>query len=475
VPTPTPIKFGTDGWRAIIAEDYTFDNVRICAQSVADWLRDKGLADRGCVVGYDTRFASEDFAAATAEVLAGNGIQVLRSDRAIPTPVVSYTILDRNAGGGCVITSSHNPATWNGFKVKEAYAGSASPETVADLEARIARIELPDVKRLPVAQALAQGRLEDLDPRPPYLEQLRRLVDPDPIKNAGLGVVVDAMYGAGAGYFRTLIGGGRTEITEIRGERNPAFPGINPEPITQNLAALAEAVRVRGAKVGLATDGDADRLGVIDESGTFVNQLQTYALLALYLLEVRGLRGPLVKALTTTSMVYRLGEMFGVPVIETPVGFKYVAPEMIANNAIMGGEESGGYGFAGHIPERDGILAGLYFLDLMAKTGKSAAQLVTYLYSKVGPHYYNRVDRHFPAEQRAAILARLEQASPERIAGQPVRAADRLDGFRFTTTSGSWLLIRFSGTEPLMRIYAETTPDDLVPQFLEFGQQLTGV
>jgi len=283
------------------------------------------------------------------------------------------------------------------------------------------------------------------------------------------------MYGAGIGYFRTLLGGGNIELTEINSERNPLFPGIQPEPIAANLARLSAAVKQEKADVGLATDGDADRIGIVDENGVFLTQLQVFALLALYLLEVRGERGAIVKTITTTSMLYRLGEIFDVPVFETPVGFKYVAPVMIAQDVLIGGEESGGYGFRGHLPERDGILAGLYFIDLMLKTEKTPSQLLEYLYRKVGPHHYQRVDITFAGDERQAITSRLRNSSPSSLDGVRVAKLDTTDGFRFILADTTWLLIRFSGTEPVLRIYAESDSPERVERLLETGKKLAGV
>ncbi|MGB6836422.1 MAG: phosphoglucomutase/phosphomannomutase family protein [Dehalococcoidia bacterium] len=473
----SPIKFGTDGWRAIIAEDFTFDNVRACAQSVVQYLRAHGLAGRGLVVGYDTRFASEDFAAAVAEVAAGNGIKAYLCDRPAPTPTVSYSVLRKGAGGAAVITASHNPARWNGFKYKPEYAGSASPEVVAELEAAIPRILAEDsVRALPLAEAEAQGLVERFDPRPAYLEQMGRLVELERIRSAGLRVVVDSMYGVGAGYLAGLLAGGRTEVREVHAERNPLFPGLaRPEPIAENLSALSEAVVREGADVGIASDGDADRLGVVDENGSYIDQLQTFGLIVYHLLEVRGERGPIVKSITTTRMVQRLGELYGVPVHETAVGFKFLGPKMMEVDALIAGEESGGYAFRGHLPERDGILAALYFLDFMARTGKRPSQLLDELYRKVGPHYYDRLDLRLPEEEREDIYGRVRQARPERLAGLQVTGIDTTDGFRFLLEDGGWLLLRFSGTEPLLRIYTEVGERALVPRLLEAGKELTGV
>ncbi|MSQ24807.1 MAG: phosphoglucomutase/phosphomannomutase family protein [Dehalococcoidia bacterium] len=465
------IKFGTDGWRAIIAEDYTFPNVRACAQGVAALLHKSGAASRGLVVGYDTRFASEDFARAVAETAAANDVPVYLCNSACPTPVVSYNIIHHKAAAGVVITASHNPPQWNGFKYKPEYGGSASPEIVAALEQHIARAQQGGMRH-----GAAKAAITVIDSLPPYLDHLRSLADIDAIRRAPISIVVDSMYGAGAGIFASLLSGAKAHITEIHGERNPAFPGMaQPEPIPGNLQALLRAVPQARAAAGLATDGDADRLGVVDEHGQFVTQLQTIALLALYLLEVRKERGALVKSITTTDMLFKLGALYNVPVFETPVGFKYVGPVMMRENALIGGEESGGYGFRGHIPERDGILSGLYILSMMVSMGKTPSQLLDYLYAKVGPHHYDRLDLHFDPAQRDAILARMQAAKPASLAGRRVASMDTMDGFRYKLDDGSWALVRFSGTEPLLRIYCETDSRDRVQQILQETRALTGV
>ncbi|MBN1643363.1 MAG: phosphoglucomutase/phosphomannomutase family protein [Dehalococcoidales bacterium] len=470
------MKFGTDGWRGVIAEDFTFDNVRFCAQGVADYLKQKGLADRGVQIGYDHRFASEDFAVAAAEVIAGNGIKVALSSKAIPTPLISFGVITKKAGGGIVITASHNPAKWNGFKFREENGTSVSSETAVEIEKYIDRaLRTKTVKAVPLPHAVEQKLVEYLDLAPEYLNSVSKLIELDKIRHAGLKIIVDSMYGVGSGYFKTLLNGGTSQITEINSERNPAFPGINPEPIAVNLKSLASLVVEQKANVGLATDGDADRIGIIDEKGRFLTQLQVFAILALYLLEVRGERGALVKTLTSTSMIDRLGEIYRVPVFETPVGFKYVAPVMLDRDALIGGEESGGYGFRGHIPERDSIPAGLYLLDFMVRTGKTPSQLLDYLYSKAGEHYYDRIDLHFPHEKRPDIIARIRDNSPRNIEGVKVVKIDTRDGFKFILADNSWLLIRFSGTEPIMRIYTETNTQERVQRLLRFGRDLAGV
>jgi alpha-D-glucose phosphate-specific phosphoglucomutase len=435
------------------------------------------LASRGLIIGYDTRFASEDFAAAAAEVVAGNGIKVYLCSKATPTPVISFGVLTKKAGGAIIITASHNPGIWNGFKYKEEHGSSAPEEVTAQIEKFIAQaLATGKVSRLPLDKALAQGLVAYLDLVPSYFDQVAKLIDLKAIRQSGLKVVVDSMYGAGAGYLKTMLEGGTTELIELNGERNPLFPDmIRPEPIAVNLTKLSAKVKELKANVGLATDGDADRMGIVDEKGTFLNQLQVFALLCLYLLEIRGERGPIVKTITTTSMLYRLGEIFNVPVYETTVGFKYVAPIMLAEKALIGGEESGGYGFRGHVSERDGILASLYFLDLMIKTGKTPSELIDYLYRKVGPHYYDRVDVKFPEGERQTIIDRLQSNPLEAIEDVKVVKRDTTDGFRFILADNTWLLIRFSGTEPVLRVYVESDSPARVEKLLQFGKELAGV
>jgi alpha-D-glucose phosphate-specific phosphoglucomutase len=470
------IEFGTDGWRAIIAEDFTFDNVRACAQGVADYLKQAKLAKRGLVIGYDTRFASEDFAAAAAEVIADNKIKVNLCSKAAPTPVISYTVTATKSAGGIIITASHNPGRWNGFKFKDEAGASAPSEVAAEIERNANQaISKGEVKRLSLADGLKKGLITYLDPDPAYFKQLKRLIDLEAIRRSHLKVIADSMYGAGSGYFKELLKSGKIEIIEINNERNPCFPGIQPEPIAKNLTKLSSTVTEYKANVGIANDGDADRIGIVDEKGNFLNQHQVFALLALYFLEVRGERGAIVETLTDTTMLQILGKQFDVPVYETPVGFKYVAPLMIEKNALMGGEESGGYGFRGHVPERDGILAGLYFLDFMIKTGKTPSQLLKYLFSKVGPHYYDRIDAHISTDERQKLTEKLAKSSVSSIAGIKVSKLDTTDGYKYYLTDDSWLLLRFSGTEPLIRIYAEGHTTEQVQKLLKSGRKLLNI
>jgi phosphomannomutase len=468
------IEFGTDGWRARIAENYTFDNVRRCAQGFASYLLEKGKKGGKIVVGHDKRFAGEDFAAAVAEVLAANEFHVLLTEGAAPTPVISYAVVAQQAVGAVNVTASHNPPTDNGFKVRDENGGAVDPEGLREIEASIPPIE--GVRRMDLQEALDAGAVEYFDPAPAYLKQIERLIDVQPIKDAGLTILVDAMWGNGAGWFPRILGGGKSRIIEMHAERNPLFPGMaRPEPIPPNVDEALARVKEIGADVAIINDGDADRVGIGDEQGNFINQLQVYALLALYFLEVRGERGPIVKTLSTTSMLEKLGKIYNVPVFQTGVGFKYVAPKMMETDALIGGEESGGYAFHGHVPERDGILAGLYILDLMVRMGKSPSELIDHLYDQVGAHYYDRIDRRFPEEERDATRERIVSADPETIGGLRVTGLNTTDGFKFGLEDGGWLLIRFSGTEPVIRVYTETTDQDRVQPILEDGLRIAGL
>jgi phosphomannomutase len=468
------IKFGTDGWRGMIAADYTFSNVRRCAQGFADYLLDKGNADQPVVVGYDKRFHSENFAVAAAEVLAGNGLRVYLTEDATPTPVISYSVVDKGAMGAVNITASHNPPIDNGFKVRNRFGGAIDPEGLKEIESRIPDSE-EQVRRLQLAQALAEGRIVHFNPNPNYIEQINRLIDLQPIKDAGLTVMVDPMWGNGSGWFPRLLEGGATRVLEIHNVRNPIFPEMSrPEPIPPNVDVGLRQTTALEADVLIITDGDADRLGLGDERGEFIDQLRVYGLLAYYLLEVRGERGPIVKTLSTTNMLTKLGRLYGVPVVETGVGFKFVAPAMLEHKAMIGGEESGGYAFRGHVPERDGILAGLYILDMMVRLQRKPSELVELLFEKVGPHYYDRIDVRFTGDPLAR-QKRILEARPETIGGLKVTGLDTTDGFKFNLEDGGWLLIRFSGTEPIIRVYTETTAKARVQSILEDGLRIAGL
>jgi alpha-D-glucose phosphate-specific phosphoglucomutase len=471
--TENPVHFGTDGWRALMADTFTFENVRACAQATADHFAATYGKARPVVVGYDTRFLSDEFALAVARVMAGNGFRVELADRPAPTPALSYRIVETQACGGLIVTSSHNPYNWNGIKVKPHYGGSASPDIVADIEQRVPAI-LADADGVKLAAA-SSADIERFDPIPGYLATLATKVDISRIKSAGLRVAIDPMYGTGSGLFDRLLSGGKTSVTEIHGERNPAFPGIRaPEPIDSNLGEFSLLMSTKRFDIGIANDGDADRMGVVDESGNYIDQLRAFALLVNYLLGERGLRGPIVKSVTTTNMAAILAKHYGVELYETPVGFKHIGPLMMEKDALIGGEESGGYGFRGHIPERDGILAGLYLLDYVARTGKPPSELLKRVFEITGEHYYERIDIDLEPGSNERFKAILDAAKSTEIAGRPILSSDRVDGWRFFIDEG-WLLFRLSGTEPLLRIYTEVTSESLVRQVLNAGKQMVGL
>ena len=468
------IKFGTDGWRGRIADDYTFANVRRCAQGFASYMLEEGQAGQWIVVGHDKRFHGENFAVSVAEVLAGNGLKVYLTDGSSPTPVISYSVIAQGAVGAINVTASHNPPTDNGFKVRDENGGAIAPDGLNKIEALIPA-SAEQVKSTPFAQAKAEGKIVVFDPNPKYIAHLKELIDLEPIKNAGLKVMVDPMWGNGIGWLTDLLGGGKTEIIEIHNSRNPLFPEMSrPEPIPPNVDVGLKATVDHGADVLVIFDGDADRVGIGDEKGTFVNQLQVYGLLAYYLLEVRGERGPIVKTLSTTKMLNKLGEIYDVPIYETGVGFKYVAPKFLETDALIGGEESGGYAFRGNVPERDGILAGLYMLDMMVKLNRKPSELLALLFSKVGAHYYNRIDTPFKGERQEKI-DNILSANPETIGGLKVTELVTIDGFQFLLEDGGWLLIRFSGTEPIIRVYCETKHEDKVEAILQDGLKIAGI
>ncbi|HEY3086157.1 MAG TPA: phosphoglucomutase/phosphomannomutase family protein [Candidatus Dormibacteraeota bacterium] len=468
------IKFGTDGWRGIIADDFTFGNVRRVAQATAQYMKTRS-GEPLAIVGYDCRFASEEFAAAVADVFASNGIKTLVFDRPSPTQVASWTVIDRKATGAVAITASHNPYMFNGYKYKTETGSAVPSEVIAELERIINGLDdvpAPDRKA-------SRGLVSSYDPRPAYYAQIARLVDVDAIKDAGLRIVHECMYGSGYGYIADLIGGGRTTVTELHNQRNPLFGGMNPEPIPPNIDSTIALMKVGNQDLCICTDGDADRVGIIDETGRFINQLQVFALLMLYLFELRGMRGPVVKTVNMTAMADKLGAEFGERVYEVPVGFKNVAPKMMETNALLGGEESGGFAVRGHIPERDGILIGLLFADMIVKSGKPISQILAGLEQRVGPHAYARHDIHLPREEyevdRKRILETLEHNEPDEVAGVKVQRVRSDDGFKFYLADGSWVLLRASGTEALIRIYSEAADKEAVEARIQALEDIVGI
>jgi len=476
MPGITPIKFGTDGWRGVVADDFTFASVRRVAQGTAEYLKSR-TTDPLAVVGYDCRFASEEFARAVADVFAANGVRSLIFDRPSPTQVASWTVIDRKATGAAVITASHNPYLFNGVKYKPETGSSAPSEVIADLERRInATPDFPAPDRSTVPGDL----ITVYDPRAAYYAQVGRMVDLDAIKGAGLRIVHECMYGSGYRYIADLLSGGTTSVTELHNERNPFFGGVNPEPIPPNIDSTLAVMRAGGGNdLCICTDGDADRVGIIDETGRFINQLQVFALLMLYLFEVRGMGGPVVKTVNMTSMADKLGAEFGAEVFEVPVGFKNIAPKMMEADAVLGGEESGGYAIRGHIPERDGILVGLLFADMIVRLGKPLSQILADLEKRVGPHAYSRHDIHLARDtydtERKRITDHLAANEPSEVAGVKVVRVRSDDGFKFYLADGSWVLLRTSGTEPLIRVYSEAATAGDVEARLSAIEDIVGL
>jgi phosphomannomutase len=482
-PSPTTIVFGTDGWRARIADDYTFENVRRCADGVAHYVESRGEQAKGVVIAFDRRFASEHFAAAAAEVVLAHGIPVALGQHAVPTQMSSYEVVQRGSAAGIVITASHNPWVDNGFKVKAPTGSAAGPEILKAIEERLAENGGHAVDRRPLADAEAAGLVERFDPFEGYERFARTTIDIDALKAADVHVLVDPMWGAGAGWISRLLAGGKIRVTELHQERNPFFGGVNPEPIRPNVDEALGMLAGGGYDLGLLLDGDADRAGAADERGTFIHQLQVTGLLMYYLAEHRGMRDPVVISVNNTSMAARLGEHYGIKVYETPVGFKFIGPKMIETGAMMGAEESGGFGFGMHLPERDGIYADLMLLDLFLRE-KAAGRwpvsaAIEHFHSIAGASFYQRVDVHIErnlyAETKRRLLVDLREQAPAELAGQAVTRTiplDTNDGFKFYVADGSWLLVRTSGTEPLVRVYVEATSADTRAAMLAAGEKL---
>lgn len=475
------IHFGTDGWRAVISDEFTFANVRHVAQAIAE----KTLADVAevgkesapvMVVGFDTRFLSDRYAIAVAEVLAANGLHVWLAQADAPTPMISYAVVDKQADGGVMITASHNPPRYNGIKLKAAYGGSASSAAAKEVEARIQTNLTAGVapRQMELQDALDMGLIKRFSPLPAYEAHLRNLVDFNRIRAAGPAVAVDAMYGTGRIYLRTLLEDAGCQVAELRAEMNPGFNGIHPEPIARHLQPLIDLMREGNHTIGLATDGDADRIGAVDPNGRFVDPHCIMALLLDYLVNDRGLRGSVVKTVSTTQMLNRLADRYGLAVHETPVGFNYISDLMLHEDVLLGGEESGGISMLGHIPEGDGILMGLLLVEMVAARGKPLAQLLDELMSApdVGRFCYARLDRPVRPFKKSELVADLVARAPEVLADVPVARISAQDGVKYILGDNSWLLIRPSGTEPVLRIYAESHSDEQVQRLLHAGAQM---
>ncbi len=476
------IHFGTDGWRAVISDEFTFDNVRRVAQAIAEKTvadvaaggNGRALRRPSLVVGYDTRFLSDRYAAAVAEVLAANGIHVWLTHGDSPTPVTSFAIVDREADGGVMITASHNPPRYNGIKLKAHFGGSASPADCKEVERRIVEATGAPPQRLDIDKAIERGLITRFDPFPAYTRQVHRLVNFDAIRAANLSVAVDAMYGAGRIYLRRLLEEAGCRVVELRSEMNPGFNGIHPEPIARHLGPLIDEMLTGEHWVGLATDGDADRIGAVDPDGRFIDPHAIMALLIEHLVHRRGLQGSVVKTVSTTQMLNRLALRYGLPIYETPVGFNHICDYMLSEPVLIGGEESGGISILGHIPEGDGLLMGMLLVEMVALRGQTLGEMLDDLMAApdVGVFRYGRVDRPVRPFKKGDLVAGLLGNMPVTLADVAVMDISSRDGVKFILADDSWLLIRPSGTEPVLRIYAEGRSEDQVQALLRLGGEL---
>ena len=465
------IKFGTDGWRAVIAEDFTFANVARVAQAAADYWKSKVQSPKSkVIVGYDRRFFSDKFAQTTAEVFAGNGFQVILTPEPTPTPSVSFAVKKEKAIGGVMITASHNPPSFNGFKLKSHYGGSSDSETCKAVEGFLGK---NPVRTLPLADAVRAKKILIRDVRPAHYAALKKLVDFPLIAKSKLRFAHEALFGVGAGCFEQLLAGTTCKVTTLNGAHDVMFGGINPEPIEKNYAKSQAYLRKHPHDICLVTDGDADRVGGMDGRGKLITTHQLICLILRHLFVNRHGKGRVVVALTTTSMVAKMCASYGLELIETGVGFKYMCAEMIKGGVLLGAEESGGIGFPGHIPERDGIAAGLMLLEMLATEKTSVNKLLAHLEKQFGPHRYARIDTQFPLEKRAALMDFCKNNPPAKLLRSPLAGVKSFDGVKFIAEDSSWLMLRGSGTEPILRIYAEAKSEADARKLLQLGVKLT--
>jgi len=466
------IKFGTDGWRAVIAEDFTFANVARVSQATADYWRANPVAgtERKVIVGYDRRFLSDRFAQCAAEVFAGNDFHVVLTPEPTPTPSVSFAVKAQRAVGGVMITASHNPPIFNGFKLKSYYGGSSNSETCQTVESFLDR---HPVTVIPLDEAIKGRRIKIADVRPAHYAALKKLVNFKLIAKSKLRFAHDALFGVGSGCFEQLLAGTTCKVTTLNGNHDPLFGGINPEPIVQNYARSQAFLKKHPHDICLVTDGDADRVGGMDGHGNYLTTHQIICLLLHHLVVNRQGRGRVVKALTTTSMVDKMCEEYSLPLVETGVGFKYICAEMLKGGVMLGAEESGGIGFANHIPERDGIAAGLMLLELLATERISVNRMLAKLEKQFGPHRYGRIDAQYPLAKRASLMEALKNSPPDKLLRSSLAKVKTFDGVKFVAADSSWLMLRGSGTEPILRIYAEAKSDADVKKLLKLGVELT--
>ncbi|MEJ0089578.1 MAG: phosphoglucomutase/phosphomannomutase family protein [Limisphaerales bacterium] len=465
------ITFGTDGWRAVIAEDFTFANVACVAQATADYWSANPVegTERKVVIGFDRRFFSDRFAQTSAEVFAGNGFEVILTPEPVPTPSVSFAVKHLKAIGGVMITASHNPPSFNGFKLKSHYGGSSDSDTCKAIEGYIDR---NPVKSTSLTEAVKARRIKIVDVRPAHYAALKKLVNFKLIAKSKLRFAHDALFGVGAGCFEQLLAGTTCKVTTLNGAHDVMFGGINPEPIETNYAKSQAYLKKHPHDICLVTDGDADRVGGMDGHGNYLSTHQIICLLLHHFIVNRKGRGRVVKALTTTAMVDKICAAYGLELVETGVGFKYICAEMLKGNVLLGAEESGGIGFPNHIPERDGIAAGLMLLELLATEKISVNKMLARLEKQFGPHRYGRIDTHFPLEKRAALMEFLKNNPPAKLLRSPLASLKSFDGVKYVAEDSSWLMLRGSGTEPVLRIYAEAKTEADAQKLLKLGLSL---
>ena len=457
------IKFGTDGWRGVIADDFTFTNVRRVAAAIAQYVREESGGARGLIVGYDTRFLSAEFALTTAEVLSAAGIPIWLADTATPTPAVSYGVVARQTAGAVMITASHNPYRWNGVKFKAPYGGSAAPAIIHRIEIHLHRLD----RARPRPRKTKAAQIETVDLITPYLQRLKELVKLDHIRASGQKFAIDPMFGAGRGCIARLFEEAGIPYREIHSEHNPLFPGLNPEPIEPHVEGLRRVVTEGGFDAGFATDGDADRIGAIDRTGDFIDSHKIFSILLQHLTEDLGLRGEVVKTFSTTQMIDKLARKHHLPLHVTPIGFKYICELMLTRDILIGGEESGGIGIKGHLPERDGMLNSLLLAEVMAEKKKTLGELVEDLSQEFGPHFYGRVDLEVELARAQRLVKEVAQGKFKKIAGLKVTAVEDLDGAKMRFGDSAWLLVRASGTENLLRLYSEAPSREQVKMLLD--------
>jgi phosphoglucomutase len=455
------IKFGTSGWRGILAEDFTFANARLVCQAIADYLKEEGKAAQGVVVGYDTRFLSETFAATAAEIMAGNGIPSFFTSRDTPTPVVSFAIREAQRGGGINVTASHNPPEWNGIKFSPSQGGPAPTSVTTVIEGIIREIDPEKVKSIPFAEAQDRGLISYINPREGYFEHVRQILDTEALRRGGLKVAVDLLYGTGRDYLDAFLRENGVTVEVLHDYRDPLFGGQRPEPSAEYLEPLAERIKETGAHLGLAVDADADRFGVMDGTGHYYETNLLLGLLFDHLIKTRGWEGGVARSVATSHLVDKVAAAFGRPVFETKVGFKHLGEYILNGQALMVGEEAEGFSMRGHLPEKDGILACLLVAEMVAQTGKNLPELLQDLFARVGPVHTQRLDLRLPPEVKYRLLERLN-TPPETFAGLKVVNHITLDGHKYLLENGSWVCFRPSGTEPLVRFYLEaSSPQEL--------------